>query len=87
MKTKPVASDAAAKPPDSEKITINLGFVDLGQIDLLVDVFGIVEGWFKDDFRKLEDGSAPPFAHRHTITGCLLFATGSNIAFHTRTQV
>lgn len=36
MKTKPVASDAAAKPPDSEKITINLGFVDLGQIDLLV---------------------------------------------------
>ena len=24
------------KPPDSEKITINLGFVDLGQIDLLV---------------------------------------------------
>ena len=36
MKTKPVASNAAAKPPDSEKITINLGFVDLGQIDLLV---------------------------------------------------
>ena len=25
-----------AKPADSEKITINLGFVDLGQIDLLV---------------------------------------------------
>ena len=25
------------KPPDSEKITINLGYVDLGQIDLLVD--------------------------------------------------
>lgn len=25
-----------AKPGDSEKITINLGFVDLGQIDLLV---------------------------------------------------
>src|ERR1700744_66881 len=24
------------KPPDSEKIPINLGFVDLGQIDLLV---------------------------------------------------
>lgn len=27
---------AAAKTPDSEKITINLGFVDLGQIELLV---------------------------------------------------
>ena len=27
---------AAARQPDSEKITINLGFVDLGQIDLLV---------------------------------------------------
>ena len=27
---------AAAKTPDSEKITLNLGFVDLGQIDLLV---------------------------------------------------
>ena len=27
---------AQAKPADSEKITINLGFVDLGQIDLLV---------------------------------------------------
>jgi Arc/MetJ-type ribon-helix-helix transcriptional regulator len=25
-----------AKPVDSEKITINLGFVDLGQVDLLV---------------------------------------------------
>lgn len=25
-----------ARPPESEKITINLGFVDLGQIDLLV---------------------------------------------------
>lgn len=24
------------KPPDSEKLTINLGFVDLGQIELLV---------------------------------------------------
>ncbi|MDT8854309.1 CopG family transcriptional regulator [Paracoccaceae bacterium Fryx2] len=27
---------AVAKTPDSEKITINLGFVDLGQIELLV---------------------------------------------------
>ena len=26
----------SAKPPESEKITINLGYVDLGQIDLLV---------------------------------------------------
>ena len=25
-----------SKPPESEKITINLGYVDLGQIDLLV---------------------------------------------------
>ncbi len=25
-----------AKPPDSEKLTLNLGFVDLGSIDLLV---------------------------------------------------
>ena len=25
-----------AKPPDSEKLTLNLGFVDLGHIDLLV---------------------------------------------------
>lgn len=24
------------KPPDTEKITINLGFVDLGQVDLMV---------------------------------------------------
>ena len=28
--------DFRAKSPDSEKITINLGFVDLGHIDLLV---------------------------------------------------
>jgi Arc/MetJ-type ribon-helix-helix transcriptional regulator len=35
---KSVRSSAAvgARPADSEKITINLGFVDLGQIDLLV---------------------------------------------------
>lgn len=40
MKSKPTdvaaAAATAAKPPESEKITINLGFVDLGQIDLLV---------------------------------------------------
>jgi Arc/MetJ-type ribon-helix-helix transcriptional regulator len=34
---KPVpAAVATVRPPDSEKITINLGYVDLGQIDLLV---------------------------------------------------
>jgi Arc/MetJ-type ribon-helix-helix transcriptional regulator len=31
------------KPPESEKITINLGFVDLGRIDLLVQ-----EGFFSN---------------------------------------
>ena len=36
MKPKPHAPAPRAKPADSEKITINLGFVDLGQIDLLV---------------------------------------------------
>ena len=35
MKSK-TASSAPLKHADSEKITINLGFVDLGQIDLLV---------------------------------------------------
>ena len=35
MKSK-TASSAPLKNVDSEKITINLGFVDLGQIDLLV---------------------------------------------------
>lgn len=28
--------ETASKTPDSEKITINLGYIDLGQIDLLV---------------------------------------------------
>ena len=32
----PPAPLATPRAPDSEKITINLGFVDLGQIDLLV---------------------------------------------------
>ena len=36
MKTKTAAVAAGPKPADSEKITINLGFVDLGQVDLLV---------------------------------------------------
>ena len=36
MKPKPPAPVSLPKPADSEKITINLGFVDLGQIDLLV---------------------------------------------------
>ncbi|HUZ67935.1 MAG TPA: CopG family transcriptional regulator [Beijerinckiaceae bacterium] len=31
-----IGSHARSKPSDSEKITINLGYVDLGQIDLLV---------------------------------------------------
>ncbi len=33
---KATTTSASQKPPDSEKITINLGFVDLGQIELLV---------------------------------------------------
>src|SRR5918911_5458650 len=36
---KPMASNVheiRPKPSDSEKITINLGFVDLGQVDLIV---------------------------------------------------
>lgn len=36
MKQKIFAFPAKVKVTDSEKITINLGFVDLGQIDLLV---------------------------------------------------
>ena len=37
MRTKPRSELATTvRPPDSEKITINLGYVDLGQIDLLV---------------------------------------------------
>lgn len=31
-----MAGDVPARRPDSEKITLNLGYVDLGQIDLLV---------------------------------------------------
>ncbi|MEO8243307.1 MAG: CopG family transcriptional regulator [bacterium] len=31
-----LTASAKARPPDSEKLTINLGFVDLGQIELLV---------------------------------------------------
>lgn len=33
---KTTTGSTAARAPDSEKITINLGFVDLGQIELLV---------------------------------------------------
>ena len=36
MTTSPALAPSRAKLADSEKITINLGFVDLGQIDLLV---------------------------------------------------
>ena len=36
MTTTTSLAPSRAKLPDSEKITINLGFVDLGQIDLLV---------------------------------------------------
>ena len=36
MKVKTAAEPAKSKALDSEKITINLGFVDLGHIDLLV---------------------------------------------------
>ena len=36
MKPARPAAAPKPKPADSEKITINLGFVDLGQIDLLV---------------------------------------------------
>ena len=36
MKSKPAETRTVSRSADSEKITINLGFVDLGQIDLLV---------------------------------------------------
>ena len=36
MTTTPALAPSKTKIADSEKITINLGFVDLGQIDLLV---------------------------------------------------
>jgi Arc/MetJ-type ribon-helix-helix transcriptional regulator len=36
MNTPPASAPARDKPADSEKITINLGFIDLGQVDLLV---------------------------------------------------
>lgn len=36
MPSPPALRPTAAKSTESEKITINLGFVDLGQIDLLV---------------------------------------------------
>ncbi len=36
MKPARATASVKPKPADSEKITINLGFVDLGQIDLLV---------------------------------------------------
>jgi Arc/MetJ-type ribon-helix-helix transcriptional regulator len=36
MKSKSLAPAAREKAADAEKITINVGFVDLGQIDLLV---------------------------------------------------
>ena len=36
MPRKPHHPSPPAKPADSEKITVNLGFVDLGQVDLLV---------------------------------------------------
>jgi Arc/MetJ-type ribon-helix-helix transcriptional regulator len=36
MPARPAASTAREKQADTEKLTINLGFVDLGQIDLLV---------------------------------------------------
>lgn len=36
MKSRALAEPAKPKTQDSEKITINLGFVDLGHVDLLV---------------------------------------------------
>ncbi len=36
MPSPPHSPPVQARPPDSEKITVNIGFVDLGQIDLLV---------------------------------------------------
>lgn len=36
MASKTLTSPSVAKTPESEKITINMGFVDLGHVDLLV---------------------------------------------------
>ena len=47
------------KAGDTEKITINLGYVDLGHIDLMVQ-----EGFYSNR----TDLSAPPFATRSSAT-------------------
>ena len=51
------------RPPDSEKLTINLGFVDLGSIDLMVR-----DGFYsnRSDFIRTADPQPArnPFRHR-----------------------
>jgi hypothetical protein len=43
------------RPPESEKITINLGYVDLGQVDLMVQ-----EGFYSNrtDFIRTGSGTS-----------------------------
>jgi hypothetical protein len=45
------------KPADTEKLTINLGYVDLGRIDLLVE-----EGFYtnRTDFIRARSGRSYP---------------------------
>ena len=48
------------KPPESEKITINLGFVDLGQVDLLVK-----EGFYSNRTDFIRTAIRNQLEHQH----------------------
>ena len=53
MKQTPATTTRVPRASDSEKITINLGYVDLGQVDLLV-----AEGFYgnRTDFIRTSRG-------------------------------
>jgi Arc/MetJ-type ribon-helix-helix transcriptional regulator len=63
------------RPKDSEKITINLGFVDLGQIDLLVQEgfysnrTDFIRGAIRNQLDRQNDAVKQSVARRHLDLG------------------
>ena len=57
--------ERAERVPDSEKITVNLGFVDLGQVDLLVrdGFYGTRTDFIRTAIRNQIERHAEPLRH------------------------
>jgi hypothetical protein len=61
--------DLRPKPPETEKITINLGYVDLGHVDLMVKD-GFYSNRTSSGRRSAINAALPPSTEKRPLLSC-----------------